>query len=166
MGSEVLVAVDPGLRELGLALFHGQTLVACHLVRSPERTVRGPVAWRAMAKAVVEALGGPRPEGVVVTEYPQAYRAQHQKGDQADLIELAGAVGAVSYALGAERLVGYLPREWKGQVPKEVHNRRIRSKLTDAELAVLTAIRAGALEHNVVDAIGIGLVHLGRLARP
>jgi hypothetical protein len=54
----------------------------------------------------------------------------------------------------------YTPQQWKGSVPKTVMERRIRSKLAPDELATLPT---GAKAHNAIDAVGLGLYHLGRL---
>lgn len=94
----------------------------------------------------------------LVIEKPQIYQGRKQKGDPNDLIDLAMVVGAWRHEHPYTELVK--PRQWKGQVPKAVMTKRILSKLTDAELAVLGDLKSN---HNVVDAVGIGLWKLGRL---
>ncbi len=59
------------------------------------------------------------------------------------------------------------PAQWKGAVPKEVHQPRILAALTAAEQGVLDAAKvAPTLKNNVVDAIGLGLWAVGRLGQP
>ncbi len=48
-----ILALDPGLRDSGAALFDDATLAECALVRSPVKKERGAVAWNAMAEAIV-----------------------------------------------------------------------------------------------------------------
>lgn len=97
----------------------------------------------------------------LVLEVPQVYHQRFQKGDQSDLIEVAGVAGALSSVLAADRHYGYLPRQWKGQVPKEIHNARVLSKLSGSETANIQPC-AASLRHNVLDGIGLGLFHLKR----
>lgn len=94
----------------------------------------------------------------VIIELPQIYpNGEH---DPNDLIKVA--YGAGFYAgtcLGATvRLV--LPREWKGQVPKPVHNRRVLGRLRAVGRPVYeraAASMAAGKVNNMVDAIGLGL---------
>jgi len=51
---------------------------------------------------------------------------------------------------------GVKPREWKGQVPKDVHHARLVKTLTPDEMAMVERAAPPSLRHNVLDAIGIG----------
>lgn len=162
------LAVDPGLRVCGLALFEQDTLYRAWLSRNPLRTERGPEAWEAMARAALNDFishtprRGRVPKRLVV-EVPQVYWRAGQGGRAADLIELAGVVGAVAATLPVMTRVHYLPRQWKGQVPKNVHNKRIMKRLRDGEPERILRPSAASLMHNVVDSIGLGLKQLGRM---
>lgn len=105
--------------------------------------------------------------GDIVIEKPQVYRATRSKGDPNDLIDLAILVGRyVERCNGDVTLV--TPAEWKGQVPKHIHARRILDALTDGERRVATVESAKlskSSRHNMIDAIGLGLWKLGRLTR-
>lgn len=60
-------------------------------------------------------------------------------------------------------VVYVLPRQWKGQVPKDVHQEEfIRKALGPEELLLLTDWNKGELKQ-ILDAVGIGLYQLGRL---
>jgi len=161
---EVLGCLDPGLREAGIAVFRRGVLSKACLVRNPERTIRGPRAWTAIATEAARRLEGLELDTLIL-EVPQVYAQGKWKGDPADLIELAGVDGAVAQALHPRAVYGYLPREWKGQTPKPIHNARVEATLTPAELAVMDACPA-SLRHNMLDAVGLGLFQLGRLAGP
>jgi len=100
------------------------------------------------------------PEELVI-EIPQVYVRARSKGDPNDLIMLAGLVGAFVYCFGnASKL--YRPAEWKGQVTKEITEQRARKRLSPDELSRIELPSAKGLHHNVWDAVGLGLHHLGR----
>lgn len=160
--TKTLIAIDPGLRACGVAWFAGDALVKAALVLNTEKEKRGPEAWRSMAACVGRALL--YTADTLVLEIPQVYRLRFSGGDPADLLELAGVDGAVVGVMyeRAGKLVGYLPRQWKGQTPKPVHNQRVMAALSTEERETVEPC-AKHLVHNVVDAIGLGLFHLGRI---
>ena len=59
------------------------------------------------------------------------------------------------------------PQQWKGNVPKPVHHRRIVSTLSQEELDLLPdEIRADmAYSHDVYDAVALFLYQIGRVKR-
>jgi hypothetical protein len=135
------IAIDPGKHQCGLAKFEaGKLLVACMI--KPEELGLFDAEYTRL-----------------VIEIPRIYPVARQKGDQNDLIEVAFAAGKCSaFFQEVKRLY---PRDWKGTMPKEKMTARIESRLTPTEFAqVLTR---GALRHNALDAVGIGLYTLGRL---
>lgn len=149
------MAVDPGLRACGVAIFDDGFLTEAYLVRSEEKTHRGPVAWQAMVRAMPLAV---RP---VRVEFPKAYYGAKQQADHADLLELAAVVGALAARYEPQGCGIIAPAEWKGQLSKEECRRRIRERLDDRELLVLDGVK----DHNVWDAVGIGLHATGRFVR-
>ncbi len=154
------VAIDPGLRELGVAVFHGRDLVRAFLVKNPERHLRGPSAWQSMAGATVANLDL-RPD-LAVVEIPQVYRESRAPSvDPDDLLQLVGVEGVIIGRLQPHRSVGYRPREWKGQVRKEAHNKQTLALLSASERTAIQDCAASYL-HNVLDAIGLGLFQLKR----
>jgi hypothetical protein len=166
-----LISFDPGLREAGLAVFiEGRLAFAC-LVRNPEARKRDGPAWRLMGREVFRVIYDNHIikrniwDSTLASEIPQVYQEGKSAGvDPSDLTNLSGVVGAVIGYLNPDQVFTYLPREWKGQIPKDKHQPRIISRLDKEETAVLNAVRCpkGKL-HNVVDAIGVGLFHLGRI---
>lgn len=163
-----LVAFDPGLRGTGVAVFKDGMLTRCAYVKSPNLRGRGAKAWRDMGLAVATWVfeGSPWSSNPaeVAHEQMQVYRAGLQKGNPNDLLELSGVCGWAAALLEPESVVSYLPRKWKGQVPKDVHHRRIKAEMSEVEHDALHAAKCPAsLQHNILDAIGIGLFHLGRV---
>lgn len=169
--TEMRVCVDPGIRGCGAAIFLGGSLLkAAYVPAGPDGD---GVVGRAVqsARAVVVWIGqqnldwGPSWNGYpirLVIEWPQVYRAGRGRGDPNDLLGLAAVDGALAAICLDYKVVTYLPREWKGQVPKDVMVERIKSRLTPEELTRVE-LPAKSLQHNVYDAIGLGLKDLGRL---
>lgn len=161
------IAVDPGLRGCGLAFFDLDTkkLILAEYVRNTERHGFDFVAARAMTLQIrisVVRFGMEQPERFW-GECPVSYQAGAQKGDQNDLIHLAGFVYMIAGAFENSALCQYTPREWKGTIEKEQMADRIIGRLDAAENAAVR--QAGVLTHNIWDAVGIGLHALGRLER-
>ena len=102
-------------------------------------------------------LNQSRPAGDCIIEQPQIYPGQHQKGDQNDLIQLAVMVGRyVDRATSCRfRVTLVKPREWKGQLPKDVCWDRVRETLTPYELTRMEKL-SKSRAHNMHDAIGLG----------
>lgn len=151
----MLCAIDPGLRHCGVALFGNDSLLRSATVVNSPAVGRGPAAWNQMALAVAHWVAG----FLAVIEVPRIYpRGDQRKGDLNDLLEVAGVVGAI--AGRAHNVIGVYPADWKGQVPKNVMNKRVLGLLSAAERSRITSF-----DHNALDAVGIGLHHLGRLNR-
>ncbi len=101
----------------------------------------------------------------VVIELPQ-YRP-HDRKDPNMLIALAIWVGRYVESAARIRVVAELitPVAWKGSVPKDIHNARVRAKLDPEEQAIVAAVKcAKGLVNNMIDAIGINLNAMGRRA--
>lgn len=154
-----LLAVDPSLTCTGWARFFCGSLQGCGLIR-PDRG--DPFASRV-------SLAGHAFRGVsvdiLVIEWPQVYRATRSKGDPNDLLAVAGVAGGVlSQVTALQRTLTPKPAEWKGQVPKEIHNARVLARLDDAERALVDGAGPASLLNNAIDAVGLGLWALGRMA--
>lgn len=165
--SKRLIAVDPGLRHLGVASFTDGLLEEAFLVKNPEKSGRGAKAWHGYNRAAVCGVedylrGMVSRANVLVVELQQIYR--RGPGDPDDMLQVAGVAGVIvgMADLDAE-LVGYRPREWKGSTPKAIFTKRILARLHPEELAVVELIKPASLRHNTVDAVGLGLKYLGRL---
>ena len=158
------VAVDPGIRGCGAALFADQVLLRAAYVPNPCTSGNGPRESASAALAVQQwlELYGYTAE-VLALEYPRVYPARSQKGDQNDLLPLAGVVCALAACYPSARVIRYFPREWKGTVDADVMLTRIESKLTPVERTRLAPC-PGDLRHNMIDAVGIGMRAVGRLS--
>jgi hypothetical protein len=168
-----VLAVDPGIRGCGVALFKAGGLVKAAYVKNPFFAGNGAAEAASMGRAVqhwTETSCGYVDH--IAVEWPQIYVSQlragkgKKKADPNDLLALCGVDAALAALLGTPT-TSYQPHQWKGSMDKDASHLRIESRLRPAELAVAAEGReaAGALEHNVIDAIGIGLFHLGRFER-
>lgn len=148
MKHESVIAIDPG-KHTGWAAFYDGELGQA-----------GVLTEQAILKKT--PLTGLLP-GIAVIELPVIYPLGLGKGDPNDLIGLAVFVGDLR---GFYRRRGFdttlvTPRTWKGTVPKNIHNERVLAALTPTERARLPRRpRARDFDHNMLDAVGLGLWQL------
>ncbi len=163
MSEETLLAIDPGLNACGCAWFRHGVLTCARLSGHVSPT------WHSVPQRAASTAGEVSgdfgvPERLVI-EWPQVYRLGGRAGaDPNDLLGLAAVAGAVAAHYYDATINVYKPAEWKGQVPKEVHHARIMRFLSDAEKLAIPKLPKTKL-HNVLDAIGLGLFHLGRTGK-
>jgi hypothetical protein len=149
-----VLAVDPGGKYAGVALFRdgvlADVLLARHPSDDPHAVVKEIVDW---------VYGDPH---TVITEGCQVYPGS--KTNPNDLIPLSFMAGLVQASFPkASRRLRPLPRQWKGSVPKDIFAERIKSRLSPEEVLVLNTIKTKADRGHVLDAIGLGLFALDRL---
>lgn len=157
-----VLAVDPGIRGCGVALFQDGQLDRAQYVENPCRRGCSLVEIRAMAEAVAGAQFSVA-RLTLALEFPRVYPGPQQKGDQNDLLPLAGIVSALAAMYPLAQVRHYFPRDWKGTIDPDVLIERVKARLSPEEHARVELPRA-SLAHNVYDACGIGLHALGRLA--
>lgn len=181
----MILAIDPGIRGCGVALFDPTgELAFARYVRNSVKEGDGPAALVGMAHAVCATLAArltlTSQIKTLIVEWPQVYRGPLLKGDPNDLLALAGVDGAIAALFPQADLRRFKPAEWKNQIPPNVCAMRIVNALKDHErprfdrfdqfLAALLKARAsdeeiGGTDHNTADAIGIGLKFVGRFER-
>lgn len=170
----ITIAIDPGVQHCGVAVIRGgegRTLKWAGLVRH-ERQAEHSLAWaRRLADSVRLAvrtrfaIGTPSLWRLVV-EVPRIYPAARQKGDQNDLIAVAGVAYACAGAFGFipfENVQQVYPRDWKGTIDADTTIARVKERLGAGDAVPDECPKS--LEHNVYDAIGIGLWSVGRFDR-
>lgn len=172
--------IDPGVHALACAWFRDGVLVGTCMAPREEFAPKGWPIPRAQ-------------EDALVIERMRVYANKPGKGeDPNDLIDVtqaaAFAEGAI-VARGGPRALWVYAADWKGQIKKPIHHRRIWSVLTPSERAVLAAAIGMTQEaihekieaackrlavtgkvtgyawtaHNLFDAVGLGLWHLKRV---
>ena len=146
-----LCTIDPGKRACGVAMWR---------VDDGERSLEwaGLVSQRdgnatKLARKILklkDKIGG---LFVFYVEDPQFYalkRTAHR-----DLGSLKKVI-AVLEAEGARPMHKMKPVQWKGNLPKTVHHERVKKYLEPEELKLVPK------DHNVLDAVALGLFVLGR----
>lgn len=172
-----MLSVDPGTRVCGVAWWRGGDLCGATVVHNPLDVEKaGPRECATIAREIAtwwKGVYGDYPD-VLALEVPQIYQraAGKSKGDPNKIMPLFG-VGAALAALFPEAEVRFgTPHDWKGGVkkPKNVKEPyaiqvRVLERLTEAEKKQIAWPTSIKQTYDVVDAIGIGLHHLGRFER-
>ena len=152
----LVISVDPG-KDAGIALWKRGRLHWAGLARG---------TWHEAAKVASVKIQTRINSGLfdakLVAEVPQFYGTGGKRAN--DLLGLPLMVGALTgyLRLECESVETLFPKEWKGQVPKNVMVKRVLKKLERGEKEVIDKV-AKTLQHNIYDAIGIGLHWHGRL---
>jgi len=182
-----LLAVDPGLRSCGCAIFRDERLIAAGFPAGAPRsslterlngtadpdaldmqrpTERAEI-FLSMARAVALWAEPYGPITDLAIEMPRVYprgsqREEKRGADPNDLIHLTAVVGAICTAFAGAVTSVYLPFDWKKNLPKKIHHERANARLSLDERACIPKLPASKL-HNVIDGIALGLFHIGRL---
>lgn len=162
-----VLSVDPGLTGTGYAVWSASAEL-WRLSRKPTRVgvITPPAKLEAMAKLryLVERLSGLMANediNRVACELPEFWAGAFGRAVAArgDLVKLSLVVGAVA-ALAVERRAVFTTvpvRDWKGNLPKDVVERRIRRRIGDGVCEQL------GIKSHAWDAVGIGLYVKGML---
>lgn len=154
-----LVSIDPNVKRMALAVWEDGELVKTYYLRSD---LKGAPHTYELLLEMPGALGW---VDQIAIESQQIYARDGLKkaGSLIKLAQYAGAAVGALFCEGCE-VTYYLPRVWKGQVPKDVMLPRIQEKLTALELTKVVDL-SKTYEHDIWDAVGIGLYHLGRMKK-
>lgn len=175
---ERILALDPGLCDIGLATVEHARLTGAWWVRTarqPARCKRCAQACDhatrplAIGRTVAETLltAGPLARfDLVVAEWPKVYLGRKVVANPDDLLAMAGVVGAISAAAALKGVATWhvLPEEWKGRERKDVFQTWILACLRDEEIALIPrGAIAKRYASDAVDAVGLGMWAAGRL---
>lgn len=164
----MILSIDPGLRACGVALFLEATnLLAAGWVRSPSKKDQGFIAWKAMAEEVWRWYDKQRGQNLtrIVVEIPGAYGSDTP--DRTLKVQNLVGVGtwicatSIMVSGGEQQLVR--PRDWKGTIDPDAMCARAWNELSPLEKDRVV-LPASSYQHNVKDAIGLGLWATGRLS--
>lgn len=147
-----ILAIDPGVRLCGVALFAGVQLVEATIVRCTEKNVSDFVVALTMAKQLPAAY-----VDTLVIERMLIYDKAQQLGDPNHLarIEFIAGVLTRDFKGLSANVLRPTAREWKGTIRKSIHHKRIIAECPKA--AQLAAATPKTYRHNVYDAVGLGL---------
>lgn len=161
-----VLAVDPGLSNLGVAIFAHGRLVACDALYARDGG-GGLYQIRAMAKAVAAWWREHKPRGATVAATTVVIERMVARPEEAaklavtnSLIDLAHVAGGVALEVEAARYIHLPPATWTGMRPKGVNHARMKKRLDADEQATVDSAhaRADRAEHiDIDDAVCIGL---------
>ena len=158
----MLLAVDPAITCTGWAFFVGERLDRCGIIET-KANMPFDRRIRSIGQGILQATPGV--PLMLVIEWPQIYH-KWSKGDNNDLLPLAAIAGNLMSHFPWAKTQLPKPAQWKGQVPKDVHNARVLKRLSVDETRLVAAARvAKSKAHNMIDAIGLGLWALGRMTK-
>ena len=150
---ERVTCIDPG-KASGWAQYSGGKLFACGIFSDWQY----PQVWH----------GGFQQ---LVLEVPRIY-PNRSKGDPNDIVELALTAGEIRghYRPLVTSIIEVFPASWKGQVPKDIHHARVLRELGEDERRLLdvekrkpTKTNPHGYDHNMLDAVALGLWFLKRM---
>jgi len=168
MSSQTVIGIDCGVKYIGISRFDNTQLCDCAYISSSEQDDQNGarnVFSLVENVRVSNILKGVSEDIRVVIEYPEQYA--YSPAPRSAVQGLAYTGGALTYMFhyhlsASVQLV--LPKEWKGQVPKDIFLKRIEGRLTEQESIILDSKKfSQSKRHNVVDAIGLGLYYLKRI---
>lgn len=166
-----LLSIDPSIRACGIAVFDKSKLVHANVLRTMA-VVNPVISIEEIADKVLtsweQTMGVSYAPEVLIVELPQIYSGKQAKGDPNDLIPSAILAGVLWEKLKPKAIMLPQPKQWKGQLTKEVTTNRVMEKLTDRELTNVSddLMRVPSnLRHNAYDAIALGIWGLERLKK-
>lgn len=149
-----LLAIDPGYRYFGYSLFEGPAITKAGLCTAEksedwERWTGQPPNFLSLAEIILNTEWSRK---LAVIEFPKVHR---DTPNSDSIVRLAAACGAYTGLLQASgfQVEWVEPRAWKGTVPKDIMYKRILAKVPKLEYSRIERIH----DHNVIDAVGIGL---------
>ena len=146
----IVLAIDPGTRKTGIA------------VVGPSFCRVDVVPGDAAPRYALEAIGDLRDVDHVVIEVPIFRSFDRSLGTPNDLITLALLAGRIAGAVGTVHEVEEVaPHVWKGVVPKDVHQARVRRRIEANHAAWLSTW--DGTDHNGRDAIALAMWRGGLL---
>lgn len=166
---KLTICIDPGKHGCGLSMFSGPTLAHAEYISGRVGPGHHPLLEPVHGvEAFFEGAAMLGTIDLVIVERPKIYDAAHQKGDQRDIADLLIVAGGLLLAAGrvAKAVMPIEPAQWKGQTPTEIIEHRLEKHLSAEERGRIEWPTARkTLAHNVVDAIGIGMWHAGRIGK-
>lgn len=159
-----LVAIDPGVKKCAIAVFDDDQLTDAFYVTTSHHDVA-----EGACEMVDQMLARINDFDVrVVIERPQIYAGSKAKGNPNDLLDLSFVAGTFN-AVMDRACAAYLPAEWKGQVPKDIHHKRLSEYFAEngsiEEMYAWKSINKLKKDHDLRDAVGLGLFHLGLVGK-
>lgn len=164
----ITLAIDPGIRSPGAAVFVDAVLIAATRIKVPAAVHKRNLGDR--VGIVARLINGwfqtliPVGELELVYEWPQIYRASRSKGDPNSLLKTLAVGAAASALVCADRVFTPTPHEWAKNTSKATTGdpwnspraKMVARRLSEAELACVPN------SHDAIDAVALGLWKVDR----
>jgi hypothetical protein len=154
INAKYVLAIDPSINFCGVAIFKKDgTLIKSQLLTPQTKTDD----WQIKANIIYEEVRGMKkklpPDTIQIIEVPEFW------GVAGYMARESGAVFKLTFLCGMlytlHGSISVTPSMWKGQLPKEVIQNRLKKVYPKPDI--------GKMNHNIVDAIGIGRAFLFEL---
>lgn len=143
--TEIVAAIDPSINRTGLAVFQGKQLSAYLLVRSKTKEKsefeKAKIIYT-QVREIVNQYGVNK----IILEVPTHWEVAGYESRESGSLQKLSVVCGMLYLLG--NVMTIYPHIWKRQIPKNVMRKRLMIRYP--------GIVTEKLDHNVMDAIGIG----------
>jgi Holliday junction resolvasome RuvABC endonuclease subunit len=172
----MLVAIDPSIRSLGIAVFDAGQLHKAGVVRPRDIDPTASKGQRAVAVAdrIMDWLDAETADWTggsdgphLIFEWPQIYTAVKSKGNPNDLlVTVSPALVLSGYATFAS-IRTPTPAEWAGQTKKATRGDPWKSQRAQMVARRLSPDERKLIpsSHDAIDAVGLGLWAIGRFER-
>lgn len=153
------VGVDPDTKSTGIAIIFGEGEIRLRLAEAKGRLMKDRL--HGMALDLLHEMPCVLSTSVIVIEWQHIRRSERNPNSMMGVQAVAGmalaAAAAKNRGVAGARFLTPLPSEWKGSVPKEIHQQRILKKagLTHDSIE-LRDIPVSKRQH-VIDALGMAL---------
>ena len=144
MSGKRVMAIDPSINFMGVAVFEGKKPIFWRLLR-PESVLKDEIQKCVDLYNKVYDLSDEYKPDLIVLEQPDHWAVAGFEARESGSIQKLVFLCGMLFTLGNVQLV--LPRKWKGQLPKNVVRNRLMPLYPD--------IIDEKLDHNIVDALGI-----------
>lgn len=153
-----LLTIDPGFRYFAYSIFYNKEIELADLSKTKSEDWG---AWTGQPPSFLDIQDIVSQfeweTKLAIIEFPQIHRDTPNPNDIVKLASACGAYTSLLQTFGFS-VVWVRPSEWKGTVPKEIMTKRIFAKIKESEYTKVKKLK----DHNVIDAIGVGLWHLNR----
>ena len=149
--NKYIISIDPSINFCGYAIHKNKSLVTYGLIRPSSKQED----FVAKSKDIINKIK------TIISQFP--FKGDYVYRIVIELPQYFGVAGFMARESGAipklmflcgmivglkNNVVLLTPNDWKGQLPKDVVNNRLRKIYSKVDIA--------NLDHNIVDAIGIG----------
>lgn len=146
-----ILSIDPSINYCGVAVHRRNGDLLVYTLLRPSSKCSSHLDKSRSIYNQVRVLLDAYPKTQLIIECPQYW------GAAGYLARESGALFKLTFVCGmlfslADDVIVVTPNDWKGQLPKAVVNNRLRKIYPDVDIA--------KLDHNIVDAIGIGNFYL------